>query len=148
MLSPETETGWAVWDLPDVLFHNSYYLILVECWKTITSYARLQWSSLISRTAQFEPYPERLQSLPRYIQELWGGQLLLQSPGLLLPLNMRLNTFEKLELRGTYFTVSLASTDHELSGDGFLMIFEKELKSDLGCRPTKLFPQVGWAAGT
>lgn len=57
---------------------------------------------------------------------------------------MRLNTSETLELSGTYFTVSLASsTDNEHSGDGFLMIFEKELKSDLGCRPTKLFPLSG-----
>lgn len=95
------------------------------------------------RTALFEPCPERLQSLPRHIQEHWGGQLLLQSPGLLLPPNTRLNVSGTLEFSGTYFTVSLASADHEISGDGFLMISEKKLKLDLGCRPTRLFPLSG-----
>lgn len=74
---------------------------------------------------------------------LGGGQLLLQPPGLLLPLNTRLNASGTLELNWIYFTVSLASVDHELSGDGFLMIFEKRLKPDLGCRPKRLFSVNG-----
>lgn len=69
--------------------------------------------------------------------------MLLQPPGLFLPQHIRLNASGTLELNWTRFIVSLASVDHELSGHGFLMISEKGLKPDLGCRPMRLFPLNG-----